>query len=295
MASRARRIWIPLAWIVIPAALGACGVPPPLTIATSGLDGVAYATEGKSTSDMAISGVAGRNCALWRVVKEEPICKDYTLEEKSQLALNRQEIARGHPNVILMSDVESSYFYPGASVNPSKSPSATVLAEADMPKSDTKFGAPTVPPAVPVAAVTAQKLDGGTEPHVAPVQVKATPLGTKVAESRATAAKAAHVRRDGVYLVLASFSTHANAERARGLYVQAQPSFAVAVVDSPSYHRVVGGPFAPRELGPARMRIEKTFGIYDAWTLPACTSTNAAGCVVLARPGVNKTQLAALN
>lgn len=246
-------------------------------------------------SDMAISGVVGRNCALWRVIKDEAVCKDYTPEEQRQLALNREEIARGHPNVILMTDAESSYLYPGASANPSKSSSAADFVETDMPKSDTKAGTLTLPPAPPSMAMAAQEHEGGSVAHVAGAPVRVALSGTKIADSRTTTVKVARAQRHGTYLVLASFSNHANAERARGLYQQTRPSFAVAVVDDRSFHRVVSGPFAPSEIAKARMRIEKALGIHDAWVLPACTGPEAADPATLACAGGDKIRLATLN
>jgi hypothetical protein len=45
-------------------------------IASYAADGVSYVATGKSVSDHGISGVTGRDCALWRVIKGQAICKD---------------------------------------------------------------------------------------------------------------------------------------------------------------------------------------------------------------------------
>jgi hypothetical protein len=63
-------------WLVMPALLGGCGLPPAVMIASYAADGVSYVATGKSVSDHGISEVIGRDCALFRVIRGKPICKD---------------------------------------------------------------------------------------------------------------------------------------------------------------------------------------------------------------------------
>jgi hypothetical protein len=63
-------------WVLVPALLSGCGLPPALMIASYAADGVSYVATGKSVSDHGISEVTGRDCALWRVVRGRAICKD---------------------------------------------------------------------------------------------------------------------------------------------------------------------------------------------------------------------------
>jgi hypothetical protein len=49
-------------------------------IASYAADGVSYVATGKSVSDHGISEVTGRDCAIWRVVKGKPICRDEPTE-----------------------------------------------------------------------------------------------------------------------------------------------------------------------------------------------------------------------
>lgn len=55
--------------------LGACAIPAPLKFASWALDGIAYLTTEKSVTDHGISLVAQQDCALWRGVTGEPICR----------------------------------------------------------------------------------------------------------------------------------------------------------------------------------------------------------------------------
>jgi len=61
--------------VLISVLLGACSIPVPLKFASWALDGIAYLTTEKSVTDHGISLVARKDCALWRGVKGEQICR----------------------------------------------------------------------------------------------------------------------------------------------------------------------------------------------------------------------------
>jgi len=63
-------------WLVIPALLAGCGLPPAVVIASYASDGVSYIATGKSVTDHGLSAAIGRDCALFRIVKGKPICGD---------------------------------------------------------------------------------------------------------------------------------------------------------------------------------------------------------------------------
>ncbi len=56
--------------------LSACAVPPSIQIASWVADGISYIATQKSLTDHGISFIAQRDCALWRGVKGEAICRD---------------------------------------------------------------------------------------------------------------------------------------------------------------------------------------------------------------------------
>jgi len=56
--------------------LSACAVPPSVQIASWVADGISYIATQKSLTDHGISLLAQRDCALWRGVKGEAICRD---------------------------------------------------------------------------------------------------------------------------------------------------------------------------------------------------------------------------
>jgi len=67
--------------IVLPAVLGlsslagACA-PTAVTVASYGADGVSYVETGKSTTDHFASMVSKKDCALWRVLRSEKVCRE---------------------------------------------------------------------------------------------------------------------------------------------------------------------------------------------------------------------------
>ena len=55
-------------------------LPPAIQLASLALDGVSYATTGKSVTDHAISGITAQDCAMARVLKGDDICSNIPIE-----------------------------------------------------------------------------------------------------------------------------------------------------------------------------------------------------------------------
>jgi hypothetical protein len=71
------RIVAPIAAIVVAASLSGCEIA--VTAVSFAATGMSYALTDKSPSDNALSVVADQDCALFRFVKGESICRDYPL------------------------------------------------------------------------------------------------------------------------------------------------------------------------------------------------------------------------
>ncbi|MBM3643399.1 MAG: hypothetical protein FJX02_03510 [Alphaproteobacteria bacterium] len=65
-----------LAVLMMPLALGGCGVPLGVAVASYAADGVSIAASEKTTTDHYVSMVSQRDCALWRFVAGRKICRD---------------------------------------------------------------------------------------------------------------------------------------------------------------------------------------------------------------------------
>ena len=59
----------------LPLLAGGCA-PAAVTAASYGADGVSYAESGKSTSDHFASMVSKKDCAFWRVFRNQTVCRD---------------------------------------------------------------------------------------------------------------------------------------------------------------------------------------------------------------------------
>ena len=55
---------------------GGCALPPAIQVASLIADGFSYFATGKSVTDHGISMVAEKDCAVFRVVKGEEICRE---------------------------------------------------------------------------------------------------------------------------------------------------------------------------------------------------------------------------
>ncbi len=76
-----------LAILALPLLLAACGgAGPALSIAVIAADAVSYSVSGKNMTDHAYSAITEKDCAMWRMVKNEPVCKDRLLPEGVRVA-----------------------------------------------------------------------------------------------------------------------------------------------------------------------------------------------------------------
>lgn len=129
--------------------LGGCVMPPVVSYASLVLDGVSYATTGKSVSDHALSAATDQDCAMWRVVSEQEI--DAVCQDAVEATLDLAEDSDGDtgwgflaglfsgdgkaPSEGLIDDVTLSPTSGFGEIDPAKvplTPLATPLATATM-------------------------------------------------------------------------------------------------------------------------------------------------------------------
>ena len=252
-----------------------------MTVAPNAFDGFSYATEGKSVSDMAISQVSDRDCALWRVVEDKPICRDYTLKERRDMAVARMESDRYDRR---RNRVNEPDLYV-----PAREPSPILVAQAKEAQArlDAAEGKGTDHVAVASAG------SGAGLPGTSNTSGSGTPAsGTSVSGasvsgasgSGATLQPAAYTphptgkvpaKADGAYLVLGSYSSCENAEAARSRYVGEPTGIDRVATGGRAIYRVLSGPYAPDELAKAKVRLAQSYGIRNAWTLRDRTPATA--------------------
>src|SRR5215469_11871330 len=98
-------------FILAPILLGGCAIPPALSIASYVLDGVSYAATGKSVSDHGLSAAAGRDCAVWRLIKGENPCKGDPTERVDPAPVEEGQqatLSTGEPAPVVASATSST-------------------------------------------------------------------------------------------------------------------------------------------------------------------------------------------
>jgi len=96
-------------------------VPPVYSFVSFALDGVSIIATGKSVSDHALSAAVEKDCAMWRVLKEQDIkvvCREYA--DGSETAI---PVAANHP-----APEPATYTFAAAEVSPP--PGSLVYAAA---------------------------------------------------------------------------------------------------------------------------------------------------------------------
>ncbi len=216
--------------------LSACAVPPSVQIASWVADGISYIATQKSLTDHGISFLAQRDCALWRGVKGEAICRD-----------------------------PDSGTFAVASGNGEKTPD-TKRGEKTP---DTKRGEKT-PDRTFVAAQNAD------EPFAAPVRaapwVTAVVAGQRWLGRVTKAPPVEPVAGSGLFYVIGSFRRSDLAKALAKRYRVLNARFVDASLRGSRLYRVVVGPFDQSRQDSVYRRIAKA-GIDGAWatlmTLPA--------------------------
>ena len=69
------------------ALVSGCLLPPAAQLASMAMQGITLAATDKTVTDHGISIVAGRDCALWRGIKGQPVCDDANVDQMTGTAL----------------------------------------------------------------------------------------------------------------------------------------------------------------------------------------------------------------
>ena len=108
MASRSLGFCLRVAFVSMLAVwLAGCGLPPALTIISTLADGISFAANGKSFSDIALSAVTEKDCAVYRIVSNNEICREATGDQRPAIVIVSSEA-----NAELVdADEAPEYFY----------------------------------------------------------------------------------------------------------------------------------------------------------------------------------------
>ena len=235
------------------AALGGCvAIPAGISAASLAFDGLSYTATGKAPHDHALSAVTGDDCAVWRVVKEKPVCAE-------PRGTGAREVVYAPGNGALA-------FSPPAMTPIGASPTPTPEKASEAEIATETLPPPTLAPQIAAIAPAAPL---PTQPVVTaqPIRASNPPRGTVPAEGRAPAVApapapvAAAVNGRKVLVVLGSFQ---DAERAAAASATSKGTRVMAVtVDGRKMYRVVAGPFESQQAESMRRNASD-----KAWLLP---------------------------
>ncbi|MHB1217995.1 MAG: SPOR domain-containing protein [Alphaproteobacteria bacterium] len=232
------------------AALGGCvAIPAGITAASAAFDGMSYAATGKAPHDHALSAVTGEDCAVWRVVKEKPVC----VEPRGTGA--REVVYAPGNGALAFAPPAMTPIGVSPTPVPEKAPEAEIATESlppPAPAPQMAAIAPTAPLAIPPVATSAPPLRASNPP-------KATVPATARTASLAPVPASGNGRK--VLVVLGSFQ---DADRAAAASSSAKGTRVIAAtVDGRKMYRVVAGPFEAQQAESVRRSVSE-----KAWLLP---------------------------
>ncbi|MDF3073323.1 MAG: hypothetical protein K0S54_990 [Alphaproteobacteria bacterium] len=293
------RRWIPLALFV---PLTGCVLPPALVIASYAADGVLLASSGKTSTDHLLSMAEKRDCAMWRVVKNRPVCHDFAdgrdpyeaWRDPGEVQVAVQSTDAGFPADLgedmrrrdqAMRDAQTAREQkaqhiqlaqagggqPVTSARDIVGPSNRIMSDvssAPLPV----VSVPSAPAAQPVPATQA-----ASQP-VAPAPVVATPAPAPVGKEVAPAVAAKPSKSGKTYVVLGSYKVEDNAKRIARQHQALKPTMQTVTVRGERYVRVVTGPYSAAEAAAVKERL-KSQGAPDAFTAAACNGKASGRCI----------------
>ncbi len=252
---------------------------PAVFVATQAASGVSYLTTGKGTTDHVISAALEEDCALHRAIRGNAVCQPRAEDRQIQTA----SLGDWPP---------AADFTDGDDLNPAPAHVRLAMA-AKAPSVQTAKGTVRATPVMGLGAdmfFVSDAPGGRTGPIVrrnetpAPAPVRAVaeapvaPRDLEASLAPAAGSPAGKPQAVGAryYVVLGSFSSHANAERAARRGVNAR--VVAAQLPERTVFRVVVGPFDSVRTDEARRQLAAAGG-GTPWRLPVCDGPGIKGCI----------------
>ncbi|MFP6742899.1 MAG: SPOR domain-containing protein [Alphaproteobacteria bacterium] len=215
-------------------------MPPMVSYASLAMDGISYATTGKSVSDHALSAATNQDCAVWRAVSEQEIdavCQDPAEDSDAEVAADDA--------------ANDSWFFAGLFSGNDEAPAADPEPMATL-----------------VAAAPADEdvdsLTNSTDFDVIDFDPTKAPVADAVLPATTPNNKA-------IYLVLGSFKSVARAESLASRVPGITTAIAPALIGEDRYFRVVAGPYELDETAAAEQHLAAA-GINNVWAARLCTN-----------------------
>ena len=239
-----------------------CSIP--IQVASLVADGISLFTTEKTVSDHGISMAMDKDCAVWRGLGGDEICKDkgaVMTASRSGSAASPAAAGRRFYTQVELVEKEILSEIPAAAAKPSSNPRrpaarqpAFVLALAE----SNSFAA----------------FDAATAASIAN-DVKTAKQARPAAAAKPGQASQGGGEKGGLHFVLASFSIRGNAEKLVRLNAGLSPKVVTVKVKNRAMHRVVVGPFTPERRKTTRKRLADS-GFASAWGIRLQPATGGA-------------------
>ncbi len=300
----------PAILVIFPLILAGCGLPPAVTIVSYALDGVSFLSTGKSVGDHALSAVTQKDCAMWRVVKDELVCREYRNGERGVMVafveIWEKGVPGGNSEIIDAEDgpmeiawqdtrpvvrtaaadpvlIPSTMSYLLPALDGVASVAPTLQADATAFSGKTLTGQ-TTPDCTEISAADNENDPILTVPQ--PSQWKPVVTIDQQPVVPVAAAKPAAVTDKPIQttvLIVGSFRKKINARRAAGSLQSLRPVVVPVRIEEKTFYRVVAGPFAPAAIK-GRKGALMAEGVLDVWSAKLCDAGKEnPGCVTLPR------------
>lgn len=225
--------------------LSGCGLPPALTIASYAFDGMTLLATGKSVGDHALSAAVEKDCAIWRVIKNADVCRDYETEQ-NELVLTAERWKDDSVSGTSTARVDSSKPIMLALADPVVLPQFADDRATATRSIDSRLGIRM--PSGPIAAsFVAIERGPGLDTVVrtmnaAPRHPPADTAPIEAIEPRHEGHESPRVAALAKVLVVGSFSQLENAKRAARRWVAYRPEIIRTRFDGMTHHRVIVRP-----------------------------------------------------
>lgn len=289
---------MPLA-VFIP--LAGCALPPAIVIASYAADGVLLAASGKTSTDHLLSMAEKRDCAVWRVAKNEPVCQEFAdgkdpyddwrdpgevqvavessdagFPANLQDDMRRRDQAMRDAQVARQQKAERIQVAQAGSGQPVTSardivgPSSRTMSDvSSAPLPAVTVEAAPAPASQPTPVTPAVQAPPAQAPAIAsPAPKQATTVATKTAKPVA----------GKTYVVLGSYKVEENAKRVMREHPSLKPTMKTVTVRGERYIRVMAGPYSASEAAAIKQRLKSKGGI-DAFTAGVCNGKTAGRCI----------------
>jgi cell division protein FtsN len=289
---------LPLA-VFVP--LSGCALPPALAIASYAADGVLLIASGKTSTDHLLSMAEKRDCAVWRVVKNESICQEFAdgkdpYEDwrdpgEVQVAVDstdagftanlnddmrKRDEAKREAQIAKQQKAERIQIAQAGMGQPVTS-ARDIVGPANRTMSDvTSAPLPAIAPAPAPANQPVQLTPPTVQAAPAPsAPVVAAPAPVAKPAPVASTAKAP-AKSGKTYVVIGSYKVEENAKRVARQPLK--PAMQAVTVRGERYTRVVAGPYSAAEAAAVKQQL-KSQGAPDAFTAAACAGKVAGRCI----------------